>query len=372
MTGEMTYILEYRLATQKVPQSRRRQVLGLILETVFREKFLEKMFYPQEIYSKSTVRQFFDKMAQISAMHLDNTSSMNRLFDMMTMVVKHQMMSIDEPKQIIDVTVNHLEGIKEILGHHPEISPQIEFAQTTFINSFSDIETWEMALIRYALLNYFQDSHMKMGEMLRAGVQLENGRFVLLGKEIRIPLDASPPGSVKYYERGQVSKITTLVMPEKYICLRKEDIQPGKTTTTLGESIYIASEYTNEEKAEETYNRTTNRDDEMKLLTKIINRSDNTGEDFVLKLFDNEDDDKHIRGRITSKADEKDRPKSRSTSKPTRYKSLAEAIGEMDLTKPSAERPSRGEHMLKMMDESESRTRSRSGPRKKTATRDLN
>lgn len=92
------------------------------------------------------------------------------------------------------------------------------------LNTFKDTDTWEFALIRYALLNYFQDSQMKMGEMIRNGMQLESGRFALLGREIRIPLNITPPGCIRYFEKNQVTKITTLVMHQKFLCLRKEVI----------------------------------------------------------------------------------------------------------------------------------------------------
>lgn len=53
---------------------------------------------------------------------------MDRLFDMMTMTVKQQMMTVDEPRQILDVTINHLNGIKEIVGASKDIVSTVNYA----------------------------------------------------------------------------------------------------------------------------------------------------------------------------------------------------------------------------------------------------
>ncbi|CAD5215798.1 unnamed protein product [Bursaphelenchus okinawaensis] len=323
------------------------------------------MFLPQDVYSKSTVKQWFEKVALVPLMeHQDTSISWSSLFDVMGMVLKQQLMALDEPLQMKEVTLNHLEGIKRIIGEDEKILPMITYTQEKFHNHFEKMKTWEAALIRCTLLNYLQGPPVKTGDMVRVGIRLQNGRFLLQGKEIRIPIDATPPGSVKYFEKGQVAKITTLVMPEKYLCIRKEDIPPGKLVTSIGESVYHPAEQT-KEKVVENFPHVATGDDEMKLLNKLMTPPDNIG-DFVFNLFNDEEEEE---------AREEDSKSTKSSSKPTgkttRYKTLAEAIGEMELKKPEPEFQSRGEKMLRMMDESEMRTRSRSGSRKRNVTRDL-
>ncbi|KAI6215283.1 Protein OSCP1 [Aphelenchoides besseyi] len=140
MAGEMAYILEQRLIvslfkrknrvggyTQRVSQQRCRQVLSDVLRVVFNDKFLTKLFDPQEQYSRSSLRQYFEKMAHSSVMRL-NESSMDRLFDMMTMTVKYQMLSVDEPRYLINITVNHLNGVRQIINYNPELVGSVNYA----------------------------------------------------------------------------------------------------------------------------------------------------------------------------------------------------------------------------------------------------
>lgn len=51
---------------------------------------------------------------------------MNRLYDIITMVVKYQIITMDEPRQLLDITINHLEGIKKIVGKDGEAYSMIE------------------------------------------------------------------------------------------------------------------------------------------------------------------------------------------------------------------------------------------------------
>ncbi|CAN0531967.1 unnamed protein product, partial [Ectocarpus sp. 8 AP-2014] len=44
-----------------------------------------------------------------------NESSMSKLFDLVTMGVKYQALSCAQPQQLLQVTLNHLETIKQMV-----------------------------------------------------------------------------------------------------------------------------------------------------------------------------------------------------------------------------------------------------------------
>ena len=69
--------------------------------------FIDELFRPQDVYSMHSVRQIFDRLAHSSIMRL-NESSMDKLFDLMTMGFKYQMLACSYPQELLHVTLNHL------------------------------------------------------------------------------------------------------------------------------------------------------------------------------------------------------------------------------------------------------------------------
>jgi hypothetical protein len=46
---------------------------------------------------------------------------------------------------------------------------------------------------------------------------MEDGRFVLFKSPIEIPNGAIPPGTIRYFENGEVNKVVNFVMGENYV-----------------------------------------------------------------------------------------------------------------------------------------------------------
>ena len=87
MGGEMVYILAQRLQAQNVPLDKSKRVLQDVIRTMYNKMFIEELFRPQDVYSMHSTRQIFDRLAHSSIMRL-NESSMDKLFDLMTMGFK--------------------------------------------------------------------------------------------------------------------------------------------------------------------------------------------------------------------------------------------------------------------------------------------
>ena len=107
MGGEMVYILAQRLQAQNVPPDKSRRVLQDVIRTMYNKMFIEELFRPQDVYSMHSTRQIFDRLAHSSIMRL-NESSMDKLFDLMTMGFKYQMLACSYPQELLHVTINHL------------------------------------------------------------------------------------------------------------------------------------------------------------------------------------------------------------------------------------------------------------------------
>jgi hypothetical protein len=114
MGGEMIYILHQRLHAQSIAPEKARKVLADVVRTMYTPSFLEELFKPQDIYTVASTKQIFDKLAHSSIMRLNKTS-MDKLFDLMSMGVKYQLLACRSPHQYLQLTMNHLESILEMV-----------------------------------------------------------------------------------------------------------------------------------------------------------------------------------------------------------------------------------------------------------------
>lgn len=103
----MVYILHQRLQAQTVQDEKAKKVLQDVVRAMFSPLFIIELFKPQEMYSTASTKQIFEKLAHSSIMRL-NKSSMDKLYDLMTMGFKYQMASCASPEQYLHVTLNHL------------------------------------------------------------------------------------------------------------------------------------------------------------------------------------------------------------------------------------------------------------------------
>ena len=71
--GEMIYILQQRLSAQNVAKTRGRKVLQDVLRTMYSKSFVSELFKPQDMYSNSSTRQIFNKLAHSSIMRINET-----------------------------------------------------------------------------------------------------------------------------------------------------------------------------------------------------------------------------------------------------------------------------------------------------------
>ncbi|XP_061676611.1 protein OSCP1 [Syngnathoides biaculeatus] len=176
--GEMLYILDQRLRAQSIPADKAKKVMNDIISTMFNKKFLEELLKPQELYSKKALRTIFDRLAHASIMRL-NQASMDKLYDLMTMAFKYQVLLCPRPRDILLVSFNHMDAIKEFVKDTACILSQVDEMYQQLIEMYTPLPSGEFQLIRQTLLIFFQDMHIRVSIFLRDKVQNSNGRFVL-------------------------------------------------------------------------------------------------------------------------------------------------------------------------------------------------
>src|SRR3546814_6502248 len=99
-------------------------VLQDVLKTTFSEEFQAALFKPQAMYSVANVKHVFEKLAHSSIMRL-NRISMDKLFDLMIMGFKLQVLSCRQPQQLLEITLTHLETLK-VVGKNAAVNTLID------------------------------------------------------------------------------------------------------------------------------------------------------------------------------------------------------------------------------------------------------
>ncbi|XP_041069008.1 protein OSCP1 isoform X1 [Carcharodon carcharias] len=240
--GEMLYILDQRLRAQNIPSDKAKKVMNDIISTMFNKKFMEELFKSQELYSKKALRTVFDRLAHASIMRL-NQASMDKLYDLMTMAFKYQVLLCPRPKDILLVTFNHMDAVKEFIRDSPSILNQVDETFRQLIETYSCLPAGEFQLIRQTLLVFFQDLHIRVSIFLKDKVQNSNGRFVLPISG-PVPWGTEIPGLIKMFNYdGEEVKRATFAASGSYTSVLTEGSFDlfGDRIIKLGTNMYSVS-----------------------------------------------------------------------------------------------------------------------------------
>ena len=135
--GEMVYILHQRLNAQRVSKAKEHRVLREVIAAMYEPAFVDELFAPQEMYPLSAVKQIFTKLAHSSLMRL-NTSSMDKLFDLMVMGLKHQLMNASSPWDIVHTTFIHVYCLRNLItesGEQSDVKAQEALKSISYVES---------------------------------------------------------------------------------------------------------------------------------------------------------------------------------------------------------------------------------------------
>lgn len=89
-------------------------------------EFIEQCFQAKSIGNLSIMKALIEKLAHSSIMRLGQ-DSLDKLFELMLMAVKYQMVTVTEPRLLFDVTSTHIESWHRMTDD-PEIILLIQHA----------------------------------------------------------------------------------------------------------------------------------------------------------------------------------------------------------------------------------------------------
>jgi hypothetical protein len=238
MGGEMVYILQQRLQAQKVQDDKAIKVLQDVIRAMYSPLFITELFKPQEMYSATSTKQIFEKLAHSSIMRL-NKQSMEKLYDLMIMGFKYQLVSCAFPQQILQVTLYHLEILKSLVKSDT-ISKAVQSVISQTVNLYSSLTHGQWNHLHHALMKFLQGKKTKVSLFLQRNYQAMDGTLIL-SNDGPLPYGTAVPGPITYYENGEVIKsrsFPTVVDHTAYSNAVEAD-EMFDLSSTLGHNMYI-------------------------------------------------------------------------------------------------------------------------------------
>ncbi|KAJ8611548.1 hypothetical protein CTAYLR_007712 [Chrysophaeum taylorii] len=175
--GEMVYILEQRLEAQKVCAAKAERVLCDVVRTMLSRRLVQEMFKAQEMYSDEAIRQIFYKLAHASIMKLNETS-MGKLYSLMVMGVKRQLMSCNAARRVLDVTLEHLLQLRVMC---PGVAGLIEECAELCVTRYGSFGRGDWMMCEQQLMRFFQGTKIRVSIFLQANLQTSDGTIVVKG-----------------------------------------------------------------------------------------------------------------------------------------------------------------------------------------------
>lgn len=281
MGGEMLYILDQRLRAQHETDDKtqrggwsdddRKRVLNDIVSTMFSKAFMEELMKPQDLYSHRALRCVLTRLAHTSIMRL-NPASMDRLYDLMTMAFKYQLLICPRPRDLLLISCNHIDAVREMVKASPCLINQINDAQRQLLEMYIPLSDGELQLIRQTLLALFQDMHVRVSIFLKEKIQKPDGRFVLPTSG-PVPHGSDVPGLIRWFNsRGREVRRREFPSGGCYSSSLREgsfDVA-GDRATRLGTNMYCTSPAEDTRSSDTTKNTCKAKQEELNLLAKLM------------------------------------------------------------------------------------------------------
>ncbi|XP_035222996.1 protein OSCP1-like isoform X1 [Stegodyphus dumicola] len=177
LAGEMIYVIKQRLEAQNISEDKSSKVIQDIISTMLNDQFIAELFKPQKMYSRSAMQFVFEKLVHSSIMRL-NSNSMGKLYDLMLMVFKYQVVNCHCPEEILLVTLNHFDEIKICAKIYPDLMKKTEKLHSLLVSNYKDIPHEDYECLYNCIIAFLQDLNIRVSVLMKLGYQLPNGEII--------------------------------------------------------------------------------------------------------------------------------------------------------------------------------------------------
>ena len=180
--GEMIYILCSRLKAQSITLDKSIRVIKDIGNILFNKKFQSELYIHKKPYKHQEVKSIFESFAHSSIMRL-NTTSMNKLFELMLMTLKLQILRTRYPEEIYQITLNHFLGIIEILNsiesEDKSLLNRVQEEMLNFKQNYSKLSSYDYIILKSVILRFLQGKNVKVSIFIQDNLQDTNSIIYL-------------------------------------------------------------------------------------------------------------------------------------------------------------------------------------------------
>ncbi|XP_014097651.2 uncharacterized protein OSCP1 [Bactrocera oleae] len=178
---EMLYVIDQRLKAQQICEEKSTQVIHDVTVVLLEPKFLDSLIvgsthHNSQLLTVDHCKYMLNDVATSSIMRLDK-SSMDKLWNLMTMIYKWQLFNSKHPQHLLDITFRHLDAICR-LRPDAQRTMLVDFTKNVlldFWNVLSDDGQWGVYQTNKAWLQCF---NTKISLLIRLGFQNLDGTFV--------------------------------------------------------------------------------------------------------------------------------------------------------------------------------------------------
>jgi hypothetical protein len=202
MGGEMLYVLGQRLRAQGVAADKQAKALSDVVSRLTGPAFLSALFAHAtggecDAADGVRLRGLFALLCKGSIVRL-NDASMEKLFDLMCVAVKLQLLSAHS---VAAVTANHVAAMERMAQDDPAVLAGVAALRARLDAAFERMGEGELAELRMALLRFLQDRCSVIAMFVADGRQhAESGALCYRAcAAATIPPGGERPGTVRYF-----------------------------------------------------------------------------------------------------------------------------------------------------------------------------
>jgi hypothetical protein len=169
---EMIYVLHHRMQNLKVEPAKIQKTILDISKTLFSEKIIKKLFEPKPLLGLEYIKSLLFQICHCSIITLDITS-FTKLFEMILIGIKKQVLTAPNMHGIFHITMNHLANIGGIIQDEGSLSAITK----DFHKIFSEMSNYDFYMIRSFILNSLNPKNVKVSFYLMDKSQSNDGNL---------------------------------------------------------------------------------------------------------------------------------------------------------------------------------------------------
>lgn len=227
MGGEMLYVLRQRLKAQKIDVDKTIQVLDDVTAALLNPKLLSPIFEESPMIGVPQLRATLESVTLSSIMKLDK-SSMDKLFDLMIMMVKYQLKAATGPREVILIILNHIDAMRDMVSD-VNVQKCVSMVHQMIVNFYGCLTFDEVWNARQSCLKELEPYNVRVSILLRRGLQNDDASFNIIPQ--------------KYDEKYAELRNTLVTMKIKDMssetCCGGSFNTFGDRKTLLGKNIYL-------------------------------------------------------------------------------------------------------------------------------------